>query len=103
MKYLCSETNFSEENPRPGKKVSFRTYPLGTSVKRLGVIAYVIPKGVSITEVVSEITVRKQYAPRFRFSEPPRDHESYLVAVPDKTSKRGGRLFWPSAGNVTLV
>lgn len=83
-----------------GEKVSWSSQAQGCSSKKVGTIVQVIPAGSWLKDVVTQDEAKKEFSLRTDFAGFPRDHESYLVAVPGNSDRAKKRLYWPRVSSL---
>lgn len=96
-------------------KVGDKVRWLSSYERKIGEIVSVVPAGVSVQaagEILAETEglgdnwayLKQKYTLRMDFGGSPRDHESYLVAVPQGTSgKAKAALYWPRVKGLGVV
>jgi Iap family predicted aminopeptidase len=82
-----------------GDTVTWTSQAGGHSKTKVGEVVNIVPKGSQL----SWRGVQFKDTHRFRHGGGPRNHESYLVSVPAKTSKGKPTLYWPVVKNLRKV
>ena len=72
---------------KAGDQVTWTSQAHGSTKSKTGKVEQIVPRNTPVKTLTDELD-----APGYA-----RDHESYLVRVPGKTSRSKGKLYWPRA------
>lgn len=86
-----------------GDEVAWRSQASGFLSEKRGTIVYVIPRNQWIKDVIDPNWARNEFTLCTDFAGHPRDHESYLVAVPGKTPHAKRKLYWPRVSQLKKI
>lgn len=80
-----------------GDAVSWSSQAAGYTRTKTGVVVQVVPAGA--------MPDRQRFERLYKGAGVggPRDHESFVILVPGKTSKAAGTLYWPRAAGLKLT
>lgn len=88
---------------KPGQEVSWSSQANGSDLKKVGTIVRVIPAGVWLKDVLSRDEAKSEFSLRTDFAGLPRQHESYLVAVPGNSDRAKKQLYWPRVSSLKVT
>lgn len=86
-----------------GQDVKWTSTSNGSKVAKVGRIEAVVGAGQHVSSALSLSAAKNDFALRTDYAGSPRDHVSYLVSVPGKTSNSKRLLYWPRVSGLELV